>query len=170
MWDIIPRCVISNHFWWLEIPKHIMFLCIVVFLCYVNFCLEHGVLIFHRVFWSMNSIYEIILGTILLLIIKHSISLGLDSCIVSNEPCFESSKVTSWVLCNFRSSIVCMGFVITNVVEQVLFSMLCDVSFFFVGCFGLFTLQLGRRCNERKCSWFEEVPPMVLWFLGLIST
>jgi hypothetical protein len=54
-------------------------------------------------------------------------------------------------------------------VEQVLFSMLHDVSFFFVGCFRLFMLQLGRRCNERKCSWSKEVHPTVLWFLGLIS-
>ncbi len=162
MCDLKPLLVIWNS-------KKIMFLCFVVFLCYAIF-LEHGILVFHRVFWSMNSTYETRLGTILLLIIKHPIPLGLDSCVVSSEPCFESSKVTSWVLCNFRSSIVCMGFVVTNVVEQVLFSMLCDVSFFFVGCFCLFMLQLGRTCNKRKCSWSKEVCPLVLWFLGLIST
>ncbi len=162
MCDLKPLLVIWNS------KTHNVFMLCNFCVMPIYFSLEHGILVFHRVFWSMNSTYEIILGTILLLIIKHPISLGLDSCVVSSEPCFESSKVTFWDLCNFRSSIVCMGFVVTNVAEQVLFSMLRDVSFFFVGCFCLFMLQLGRRCNKRKCSWSKEVHPTILWFLGLI--
>ncbi len=129
------------------------FLCFVVFLYYAK-------KIWNMVFWFFIVCFEAWVAPMksyatlwnhtrhnFIVDYQHSVSLGLDSCVVSSEPCFESSKVISWVLCNFRSSIICMGFVVTNVVEQVLFSMLHDVSFFFVGCFHLFMLQLGRRCN-----------------------
>ncbi len=33
-WDIIPNCVISNHFWWFEISKHNVFMFIGFFMCF----------------------------------------------------------------------------------------------------------------------------------------
>jgi len=45
----------------------------------------------------------------------YDVLLSLDSYVFIGESYFKSSKMTSWTLCNSKSSIICIGFVVTNV-------------------------------------------------------
>jgi hypothetical protein len=95
VWNTIPSCVISNHFWWFEISKH---KCFVV-----------ASIVFYASFFCIQFVWSTLCF------------MGLDSFISISEIHFKSPKVPSWVVCNYRNSFFCIRFVVNGKCHIIVF-------------------------------------------------